>query len=245
MYKNLIMASLLLTTGCVPNSNIPISNNAAASSTVAPVAPPTPFNDGFFEQNFSSTAGQGANQAYDVPPGFGDLPQTGEMPLGAGVPHGFDLPQDNNSQAFNLYNDADQLIQPDAYSSGNDALNADIRHSAMTPPYFPDPSTSGSSMHDPLYPPNVSPGRVADEPLIIVKNQPLKQTLENYVNPHGYRLIWDTPYDVYFENDVVYENVSLMKVLESVANDLNAMAVDIHMNVYLKNKVILVYSVRK
>lgn len=72
----------------------------------------------------------------------------------------------------------------------------------------------------------------------------LKQQLKDFLEPTGYKLIWNTSYDVIFENNVNYESETLLDVLKLIAQDLSKMGIDIHMNVYLKNKVVLVYSVR-
>ena len=72
----------------------------------------------------------------------------------------------------------------------------------------------------------------------------LKVKLHDFLNQNGYKLIWDTSYDVSFENSVQYEGDDILNILKSIANDLSKMGIDIHLNVYLKNKVVLVYSVR-
>ncbi len=72
----------------------------------------------------------------------------------------------------------------------------------------------------------------------------LKLKLDDFLKQNGYKLIWDTSYDVSFENSVQYEGEDVLNILKSIANDLSKMGIDIHLNVYLKNKVVLVYSVR-
>ena len=72
----------------------------------------------------------------------------------------------------------------------------------------------------------------------------LKLKLNDFLKQNGYKLIWDTSYDVSFENNVQYEGEDVLNILKSIANDLSKMGIDIHLNVYLKNKVVLVYSVR-
>lgn len=71
-----------------------------------------------------------------------------------------------------------------------------------------------------------------------------KKRLNTFANQNGYRLVWDSDYDVFFENSVTYTDSDVVELLKSVADDLNSMALDIHMNIYMKNKVVLVYSVR-
>lgn len=75
-------------------------------------------------------------------------------------------------------------------------------------------------------------------------SEPFKKQLGEFLIPTGYKLIWDTSYDVAFENDVTYEGENVLNILKEIANDLSKMGIDIHLNVYLKNKVVLVYSVR-
>lgn len=75
-------------------------------------------------------------------------------------------------------------------------------------------------------------------------SESLKNQLGEFLIPTGYKLIWDTPYDVTFENNVTYEGDDVLNILKAIANDLSKMGIDIHVNVYLKNKVVLVYSVR-
>ncbi|MGL4827650.1 MAG: TcpQ domain-containing protein [Vibrionaceae bacterium] len=72
----------------------------------------------------------------------------------------------------------------------------------------------------------------------------LKSKLNLFLKQYGYKLIWKTEYDVFFENEVVYYNDSFIPLLKNIASDLMGMGIDVHMNVYVKNNVVLVYSVR-
>ena len=76
------------------------------------------------------------------------------------------------------------------------------------------------------------------------EGESLKERMRDLLEPYGYKLIWKTDYEVYFENDVLYEDKLLVNVLKGISSDLLKMGIDIHINVYLKNKVVLVYSVR-
>ncbi len=71
-----------------------------------------------------------------------------------------------------------------------------------------------------------------------------KQKISTFANQNGFRVVWDSDYDVYYENNVTYTDSDVIGILKSIADDLNSMALDIHMNIYMKNKVVLVYSVR-
>lgn len=71
-----------------------------------------------------------------------------------------------------------------------------------------------------------------------------RKKLSAFANQNGFRVVWDSDYDVYYENNVTYTDSDVVGILKSIANDLNSMALDIHMNIYMKNKVVLVYSVR-
>ena len=76
------------------------------------------------------------------------------------------------------------------------------------------------------------------------EGESLKERMTDLLEPYGYKLIWKTEYEVYFENDVLYEDKLLVNILKGISSDLLKMGIDIHINVYLKNKVVLVYSVR-
>lgn len=78
----------------------------------------------------------------------------------------------------------------------------------------------------------------------VKRNESLKNELMNFLKPTGYKLIWNTSYDVIFENDVSYKSDDVLDVLKLISNDLSDMGIDIHLNVYLKNKIVLAYSVR-
>ncbi len=71
-----------------------------------------------------------------------------------------------------------------------------------------------------------------------------RKKLSTFANQNGFRVVWDSDYDVYYENNVTYTDSDVVGILKSIANDLNSMALDIHMNIYMRNKVVLVYSVR-
>lgn len=78
----------------------------------------------------------------------------------------------------------------------------------------------------------------------VKRNESLKNGLMNFLKPTGYKLIWNTEYDVIFENNVNYKGDDVLDVLKLISNDLSDMGIDIHLNVYLKNKIVLAYSVR-
>ncbi len=80
--------------------------------------------------------------------------------------------------------------------------------------------------------------------LIIDTDTSFRKKLNAFANQNGFRVVWDSDYDVYYENNVTYTDSDVVGILKSIANDLNSMALDIHMNIYMKNKVVLVYSVR-
>ncbi len=236
MYKKVIVASLLLATGCASNSG-----NQAASSEPARAgkpAPQTPFSDGFFDSNMGASGDQWKEDPFAMPPGNAQSDSFAKAPV----------PPSSNPNAFQVFDGAPQKPPIDDLTQGNATLNADIRNAnpvMRSDPLYADPMMGSNQLgvDDPLFPPTTE--AMMGGPFIVARSQPFKDLLKNYVEPQGFRLIWDTPFNVTFENDVVYNGEDLMTVLKAVARDLNAMAVDIHMNVYLKNKVILVYSVRK
>ncbi|MGL5334826.1 MAG: TcpQ domain-containing protein [Enterovibrio sp.] len=80
--------------------------------------------------------------------------------------------------------------------------------------------------------------------LSLKNGESLKSKLNLFLKQYGYKLIWKTEYDVFFENEVVYNNASFIPLLKNIASDLMGMGIDVHMNVYVKNNVVLVYSVR-
>ncbi len=80
--------------------------------------------------------------------------------------------------------------------------------------------------------------------LIIDTDTSFRKKLNAFANQNGFRVVWDSDYDVYYENNVTYTDSDVVGILKSIANDLNSMALDIHMNIYMKNKVVLVSSVR-
>ncbi len=75
-------------------------------------------------------------------------------------------------------------------------------------------------------------------------SQSLKHKLYQFVNRGGYKLVWKSDYDIFFGNDVTYRGDDIFSVLKSIAKDLEDSGVDLHINVYTKNKVVLVYSMR-
>ncbi len=80
--------------------------------------------------------------------------------------------------------------------------------------------------------------------LTIQSDQSLKLRLKTFLESNGFKMIWRTDSDVVFGNKVQYEGKTAIDILKLIAADLSEMGVDIHINVYLKNKVVLVYSVR-
>lgn len=72
----------------------------------------------------------------------------------------------------------------------------------------------------------------------------LKIKLNHFLSSNGYKLIWDTDFDVFFENDMEYNGDDIFAILKSLSNDISETGVDIHINVYMGNNVVLVYSVR-
>lgn len=75
-------------------------------------------------------------------------------------------------------------------------------------------------------------------------SQSLKEKLYHFLIQGGYKLIWNSEYDIFFGNDVMYQGDDIFSVLKSIAKDLEKSGVDLHINVYIKNKVVLVYSMR-
>ncbi len=75
-------------------------------------------------------------------------------------------------------------------------------------------------------------------------SQSLKEKLYQFVNRGGYKLVWKSEYDIFFGNDVTYRGDDIFSVLKSIAKDLEDSGVDLHINIYTKNKVVLVYSMR-
>lgn len=78
-----------------------------------------------------------------------------------------------------------------------------------------------------------------------VKNaESLKSKLDRFLSSNGYKLIWDSDFDVFFQNNMEYTGDDIFTILKSLSNDISATGVDIHINVYTGNNVVLVYSVR-
>ncbi len=229
MYKKVIVTSLLLITGCASNSAQKTAITEPSRS--GDVALPAPFSDGFFDSNIAGGSEQWKQDPFAMSPANAQLDtfSPGSIPVSS------------NSQAFQVFEGAPQRPPVDDLTQGNATLNADVRNVNLSMDPMSDNGQFG--IDDPLYPP--SSGAMIGGPFIVGRGQAFREILQSYVEPQGFRVIWDTPFNVTYENDVVYDGADLMTVLRAVAEDLNAMAVDIHMNVYLKNKVILVYSVRK
>ncbi|EGU34486.1 toxin co-regulated pilus biosynthesis protein Q [Vibrio sp. N418] len=72
----------------------------------------------------------------------------------------------------------------------------------------------------------------------------LKERLYEFLSENGYTLIWKTDKNVIFDSQVIYSGAGTLDVIKSLANDLNLMGLDLHVNVYKKNSVVLIYSVR-
>lgn len=228
MYKKLLIASIVMSAGCTATP---------PDTSPTPPKPPTPFNDDFFNDEFlvSPDALMAENEFLSGDANY--------IPNGS---QGFQDPAvnyQNANDAGGLAYHSNQFVPPQNPSSsfevhegvGDELLNQGLQNNGADPSMRFDPSFHTSS-----FPPSNEGGE-----LVITANQSFKKTLKEYLTPQGYKLVWNTEFDVYFENDVTYSQPTLIKTLEAVAKDLNAMAVDIHMNVYTKNKVILVYSVRK
>ncbi len=78
-----------------------------------------------------------------------------------------------------------------------------------------------------------------------VKNaESLKLKLGRFLSSNGYKLIWDSDFDVFFQNNMKYKGDDIFTILKSLSKDISATGVDIHINVYTGNNVVLVYSVR-
>lgn len=76
------------------------------------------------------------------------------------------------------------------------------------------------------------------------EGESLKNRLLDFLSNNGYKMIWNSQYDVLFDNDIIYEGDEALDVVKNISDDLSVMGIDIHMNVYIKNNVVLVYSVR-
>ncbi|MGL4381134.1 MAG: TcpQ domain-containing protein [Vibrio sp.] len=76
------------------------------------------------------------------------------------------------------------------------------------------------------------------------KKDSLRHVFENQMKEFGYKVIWNSKLDVIFENRTSYKADDVDGLLSAIASDIYAMGVDLHFNLYTKNNVLVVYSVR-
>ncbi|KXF80791.1 TcpQ domain-containing protein [Enterovibrio coralii] len=76
------------------------------------------------------------------------------------------------------------------------------------------------------------------------EGESLKHQLNEVLNSEGYKLLWKTDKNVIFDGNITYKGDTILLVLKQISDELARSGIDIHMNVYTKNNVVLVYSVR-
>ncbi|KJG65262.1 hypothetical protein C0W52_00225 [Photobacterium kishitanii] len=93
---------------------------------------------------------------------------------------------------------------------------------------------------------DISKKRVVKNSIKIIASpgESLKDTLAKTLSKSKYKLIWNSGYDVIFENYTEYKGDNAIDVVKKIASDIQSMGLDIHFNVYVKNNIILVFSVR-
>lgn len=163
-----------------------------------------------------------------------------------------------SEESFELESNAATMVDDATYSDGvNTIPTIDVKNNYATAN-----SVESLPVKTISYPPNKSADSIVApmpvEERVVFKEEPakisytlslkngdsLKSKLNLFLKQYGYKLIWKTEYDVFFENEVVYYNDSFIPLLKNIASDLMGMGIDVHMNVYVKNNVVLVYSVR-
>ncbi len=124
-----------------------------------------------------------------------------------------------------------KAVMPGEMSVHNNSISSNkINNKNFVDPYSSDPFEYTS---------------IAQDINFEVKNaESLKSKLKGFLSSNGYKLIWDSDFDVFFQNNMRYKGDDIFTILKSLSNDISATGVDIHINVYTGNNVVLVYSVR-
>ncbi|PAR92349.1 TcpQ domain-containing protein [Vibrio cholerae] len=72
----------------------------------------------------------------------------------------------------------------------------------------------------------------------------LKDRLKQFLEDNDYILIWKTNKNIILDGSLEYSAPTVLGVVEYISQDIGTMGLDLHINVYKKNNVVLVYSVR-